>query len=44
MPETNLQGGSVERIYQTIRALRLYEGASEIQRNTIARAVLREAK
>lgn len=39
-----VKGVPVERLYRTSRALRLYEGTSEIQRNTIARAILREEK
>jgi len=38
-----VKGVPVERLYRTVRALRLYEGTSEIQRNTIARAILRES-
>jgi len=37
-----VKGVPVERIYRAARALRLYEGTSEIQRLTIARAILRE--
>ena len=33
----------VERLYREIRALRIYEGASEVQQLIIAREVLREA-
>jgi acyl-CoA dehydrogenase len=33
----------VERLYRQARALRIYEGASEIQRIVIARAVIGEA-
>ena len=32
---------SVERLYREIRALRIYEGASEVQQLVIAREVLR---
>jgi butyryl-CoA dehydrogenase len=39
-----VKGIPIERLYRTARALRLYEGTSEIQRNTIARALLREAR
>lgn len=35
---------SVEKLYREIRALRIYEGASEVQLLIIAREVLREAK
>ena len=38
-----VKGVAVERLYRASRALRLYEGTSEIQRNTIARVVLKEA-
>ena len=34
------QGFAVERLYREIRALRIYEGASDVQRVVIARAVL----
>jgi acyl-CoA dehydrogenase len=33
-------GATVERLYREIRALRIYEGASDVQRVVIARAVL----
>ncbi len=33
-------GGVVERLYRDIRALRIYEGASDVQRIVIAKAVL----
>ena len=33
-------GHVVERLYREIRALRIYEGASDVQRVVIARAVL----
>jgi len=33
----------VEKLYREIRALRIYEGASEVQQLIIARAVLRAA-
>jgi acyl-CoA dehydrogenase len=33
-------GHVVERLYREIRALRIYEGASDVQRVIIARAVL----
>jgi len=35
-------GGVVERLYREIRALRIYEGASDVQRVIIARAILAE--
>lgn len=37
-------GEVVERLYREIRALRIYEGASDVQRVVIARAVLDAAK
>ena len=37
-------GVTVERLYREIRALRIYEGATEIQKLIIARAVLAEAR
>jgi acyl-CoA dehydrogenase len=37
-----MQGEVVERIYRDVRALRIYEGASEIQQIVIARSVLEE--
>lgn len=36
------RGVVVERIFRDARALRIYEGTSEIQRNLIAKALLRE--
>jgi len=33
-------GFAVERLYREIRALRIYEGASDVQRIVIARQVL----
>ena len=36
------RGVVVERLYRDIRALRIYEGASEVQRQTIARDLLKE--
>jgi acyl-CoA dehydrogenase len=35
-------GATVERLYREIRALRIYEGASEVQKVVIARAQLGE--
>ena len=37
------RGSVVERLYREIRALRIYEGASDVQRVVIARAVLADA-
>ena len=36
-----VRGQTVERLYRDVRVTRIYEGASEIQRNTIARQILR---
>jgi len=36
------KGNRIERLYREIRALTIYEGTSEIQRQTIARQLLRE--
>ena len=36
------KGAKVEELYRDIRALRIYEGASEVQRQIIARDLLRE--
>jgi alkylation response protein AidB-like acyl-CoA dehydrogenase len=38
------KGNIVESLYREIRALRIYEGASEVQRMIIGREVLREAE
>lgn len=35
-------GQAVEKLYREIRALRIYEGASEVQKQVIARQVLKE--
>jgi acyl-CoA dehydrogenase len=35
-------GEAVERLYREIRALRIYEGTSEIQKLVIARNILEE--
>ena len=37
------EGVKVEELYREIRALRIYEGASEVQRQIIARDLLKEA-
>ncbi len=39
-----LAGGAVARLYEEVRALRIYEGASDVQKLLIAREVLREAE
>ena len=38
-----VRGTTVERLYREIRALRIYEGATEVQKVVIARDLLREA-
>jgi acyl-CoA dehydrogenase len=38
------KGAKVEELYREVRALRIYEGASEVQRKIIARDLLREAR
>lgn len=38
------KGVKVEELYREIRALRIYEGASEVQRQIIARDLLKEAR
>ena len=38
------KGAKVEELYREIRALRIYEGASEVQRMIIARDLLKEAR
>jgi acyl-CoA dehydrogenase len=37
-----VKGSRIERLYREVRALTIYEGTSEIQRQTIARQLLRE--
>jgi acyl-CoA dehydrogenase len=37
------RGFKVEELYRDIRALRIYEGASEVQRQIIARQLLRDS-
>ena len=37
-------GGVIERLYRSVRALRIYEGPSEIQKILIARSLIDEAK
>jgi alkylation response protein AidB-like acyl-CoA dehydrogenase len=38
-----VRGARIESLYREIRALTIYEGTSEIQRQTIARQLLRES-
>ena len=38
------QGHPLEHLYRDVRATRIYEGASEIQREIIARAMFRDAE
>ena len=37
-----VRGNAVERLYREVRALRIYEGTSEIQKLIIARELLKE--
>ena len=39
-----LKGATVERLYREVRALRIYEGTSEIQRLVMARQIFKERK
>jgi acyl-CoA dehydrogenase len=39
-----MRGATVERLYREVRALRIYEGTSEVQKLVIARQLLRESK
>jgi acyl-CoA dehydrogenase len=39
-----VSGAPVERLYREVRALRIYEGATEVQELIIAREILKEAK
>lgn len=39
-----LHGSTVERLYREVRALRIYEGTSEVQKLVIARHLLKESK
>lgn len=39
-----MQGETVERLYREIRALRIYEGATEVQKLIIARALLAQTE
>jgi acyl-CoA dehydrogenase len=39
-----MRGEIVEHLYRDIRALRIYEGATEVQKLIVGREVLNEAK
>ena len=39
-----MRGSTVERLYREVRALRIYEGTSEIQKLVIARHMLKESR
>ena len=39
-----MRGSTVERLYREVRALRIYEGTSEIQKLVIAREILKESR
>ena len=39
-----MHGSIVERLYRAIRSLRIYEGASEVQKLIIGRDLLREPR
>jgi acyl-CoA dehydrogenase len=39
-----MRGATVERLYREVRALRIYEGTSEIQKLVIARHLLKERR
>jgi acyl-CoA dehydrogenase len=39
-----MRGSTVERLYREVRALRIYEGTSEIQKLVIAGALLKEKR
>jgi acyl-CoA dehydrogenase len=39
-----MRGATVERLYREVRALRIYEGTSEIQKLVIAREILKEKR
>ena len=38
-----VRGHAVERLYREVRALRIYEGATEVQKLIIARELLKDA-
>jgi alkylation response protein AidB-like acyl-CoA dehydrogenase len=39
-----MRGSTTERLYREVRALRIYEGTSEIQKLVIARHLLKESR
>jgi acyl-CoA dehydrogenase len=39
-----MKGATVERLYREVRALRIYEGTSEIQKLVIARELRKERR
>jgi acyl-CoA dehydrogenase len=39
-----MRGQPVERLYREVRALRIYEGATEVQKLIIARELLKETE
>jgi acyl-CoA dehydrogenase len=39
-----MRGATVERLYREVRALRIYEGTSEILKLVVARELLKESK
>ena len=39
-----MRGSTVERLYREVRALRIYEGTSEIQKLVISRHLLKESR
>ena len=39
-----MRGATVERLYREVRALRIYEGTSEIQKLVIARQMVKESR
>jgi len=39
-----LKGATVERLYREVRALRIYEGSSEVQKLVIARDILKQSR
>jgi alkylation response protein AidB-like acyl-CoA dehydrogenase len=39
-----MRGSTVERLYREVRALRIYEGTSEILKIVVARELLKESR